>query len=287
MGVGPARDRAAGAARLARGTGWLAVAVVAILASTVLGGCSGVTQPVAADLTGPRSGSCPPEYPKHLHLSRQVPAGSPPVRGLHACTSDAHRGPVLLVNSGSTVWSTVAPGHPRRLVQHDAQVSWLRARVGVPPALLLPGTAVLVWSRPSEVTWRPNREWSVAWASLEAGLQALGTAGRDTPQAAVTSNPARGQALISCALTAYHLFQTAATDAAPAGDGIGALELTWSSAPTACAADWTHADGLLRGRGITPVSWVRAVERADAWVNRARGELSWLDVPGVAVVGIR
>lgn len=284
MGVGPARDRAS---RVARSAGWLAGAVVLVLASTILGGCSNVTQPVAADLTGPRSGLCPPEYPRHLHMTRQDPAGSPPLRGLHACTSDAHRGPVLLVNGGSTVWATVAPGHPSRLVQHDAQATWLRDRVGVPPALLLPGTAVLVWARPSQVTWRPNREWSVAWASLEAGLQALRARGRDTPQAAVTSNAARGQALISCALTAYHLFQTAAVDTTSTGDGLGALELTWSSAPTACAADWSRADRMLSLRGVTPTAWGAAVDRADAWVNRTRSALSWLDVPGLAVVGLR
>lgn len=284
MGVGPARDRAA---RVARNTGWLAAAVVLVLVSTILGGCSDVTQPVAADLTGPRSGFCPPEYPRQLHMTRQGPAGSPPLRGLHACTSDTHRGPVLLVNGGSTVWATVAPGHPSRLVQHDARAAWLRDRVAVPPALLLPGTAVLVWARPSQVTWRPNREWSVAWASLEAGLQALRASGRDTAQAAVDANVARGQALISCTLTAYHLFQTAAVDAAPTGDGLGALELTWSSAPTACAADWSRADRLLSQRGVTPTAWVTAVNRADAWVNRARSALSWLDLPGIPAVGLR
>src|SRR6478672_4782332 len=104
MGVGPARG---GAARVTRGTGWPAVAVVLVVVSTILGGCSGVTQPVAADLTGPRSGPCPQEYPRRLHVARLDPAGSPPVRGLHACTSDPRRGPVLLLNAGSTVWATV------------------------------------------------------------------------------------------------------------------------------------------------------------------------------------
>lgn len=290
MGVGPARERAArvaGVTRLARGTGWRAAAIVLVLVSTVLAGCTGVGRPVSADLTDPHSGFCPPEYPKHLHMTRQEPARSPPLRGLHACTSDVHHGPVLLVNDGVTVWSTVAPGHPSRLVQHDAQVEWLRSRVAVPPALLLPGSAVLVWARPGQVTWHPNREWSVAWASLEAGFEALKPHGRDTPQAAVAGDAPRGQALISCALTAYHFFQTAAADATPAGDGIGALELTWSSSPTACAADWGHADRLLSQRGVTPTSWVTAVGRADAWVNRARAALSWLDVPGVPTVGLR
>ena len=285
MGVGPARDRVA---RVARGTGWVvAVAVALVLASTILGGCSGIGQPVAADLTGHRAGVCPPEYPKHLHMTRQDPAGAPPLRGLHACTSDVRRGPVLLVNDGGTVWSTVAPGHPSRLVEHDAQVAWLRSRVAVPPALLLPGSAVLVWARPGQVTWHPNREWSVAWASLEAGFQALAAHGRDTPQAAVVGNAPRGQALISCALTAYHFFQTAAADATPAGDGLGALELTWSASATPCAADWSHADKLLSLRGVTPTAWGMAVARADAWVNRSRAALSWLDVPGVPTVGLR
>ena len=285
MPAGHARDRAR---RLVRRTRWLPVAMAG-LAVLLLAGCNGAAGPAAGGAAQVRSSSCPPEYPHRLKIATRAVIGVPPLRQVSACVEDRRTGPVLLVNGGNAVWVTVAPGHESTLVQHDGQASWLRDRIAMPEGLLLPGSAVLVWARPGEVSWRLNREWSVAWNSFQAGVGALAQRGRDSAEAALAAGPdsPRGRALVSCALTAWHLYRTALGDPLPTHDGLGALEMTWSSSSSACAEDWQRADRFLTGQGTTPTTWSTAVSRADAWVGRGRPLLNWLEAGTLVQIRVR
>jgi len=283
MPVGTGRERPGCTTRTA---GWMAVAV-SLLAALLLTGCSGAG---GRTTEGSSAGSwtrCPDAYPVRLPITTAAASGVPPLYRLRACAMDAKLGPVLLMNNGNAAWATVAPGHEFNLVQGNEQATWLRDRVAVPPGMVLPGTAIVVHARPAEVTWTLSREWTVGWASVEAGLHVLAPHGRDTVTRAMATGSLRGRALVSCALTAYHFYRTASGDPLPAHDGIGTLEMTWSAAPTACAADWQLADRSLERQGVRATTWSLAVLRADAWVGRSRRSLSWLDAGGDVMIGVR
>jgi hypothetical protein len=267
-----------------RTVGWV-TAAAAVLALLV--GCSGAAGPVVEGAGNAHATRCPSAYPIRLPITTDATVGVPTLYQLRACAVDARRGPVLLMNDGNAAWSTVAPGHEFNLVQGNQQATWMRERVAVPPGLVLPGTAIVVRGAPAEMTWRLSREWTVAWASFAAGMQALPPHGPDTAAKAIVGESARGQALVSCSLTAFHLYRTAQGDPLPANDGLGALRLTWSAASTACASDWLRADRMLALQGARATGWSVAVLRADAWVSRARQALGWLDKGGIVVIGVR
>jgi hypothetical protein len=262
------------------------VAVVAsvLVVLTALTGClASNPKPVAAVARGSQ---CPAEYPVRLALSTHAVMGVPPLSRLKVCATTRRRGPVLLMNEGDAAWATVAPGHEIHPVQGNAVATWLRSRTAVPTGMVFPGAAVVVDARPDEVTWQLSREWTVGWSSLAAGLYALPDSGRDSADQALAAGSPRGQALISCALTAYHLYLTSNGDPLPARDGFGSLELTWSATPSACGSDWQRADRLLARSGARPATWSLAVIRADAWVGGMHGALSWLDEGGPVMIGI-
>ncbi|GAA2150602.1 hypothetical protein GCM10009844_31710 [Nocardioides koreensis] len=260
--------------------------VVTVLA-LLLSGCLGAADPATEDASGSGATRCPSAYPIRLPITTDATVGVPPLYRLRACAVDARRGPVLLMNDGNAAWATVAPGHEFNLVQGDEPANWLRERVAVPPGMVLPGTAIVVQARPSEVSWRLSREWTVGWAGFEAGMHALAPRGRDTVARAMDPDAARGQALVSCALTAYHLYLTAQGDPLPVHDGFGALQLTWSAASTACAADWLRADRLLTAQGARATGWSLAVIRADSWVTKSKRALGWLAPAAPVVIGVR
>ena len=268
-----------------RATGWVAIAVA--LLALALTGCSSAVDQTELTSSGTRLTTCPQEYPIRLPISTRAVAGVPPLYRLRACAADAKRGPVLLVNNGNAAWATIAPGHELNMVQGNEQATWLREHVALPIGLVLPGTAIVVRARPSQVTWSLSREWTVGWASLQAGMNALAPQGRDSSAAAMAAGSPRGRGLVSCALSAYHLYRTAHGDPLSAHDGLGALDLTWSADPGPCSADWQEADKVLAAHGARPVTWSLAVLRADAWVGRSRGTLGWLADFAPVVIGVR
>ncbi len=281
MPAGTGRDRPACRTRTA---GWVSIAVSVL--ALLLSGCSSAADP-ATDGSAAQGTRCPSAYPIRLPITTDATVGVPPLYRLRACAIDARRGPVLLMNEGNAAWATVAPGHEFNLVQGDEEATWLRERVAVPPGMVLPGSAIVVRAPPSEVSWRLSREWTVGWAGLEAGMHALAPRGRDTVARAMDADSARGRALVSCALTAYHLYLTAQGDPLPVHDGLGALQLTWSAASTACAADWLRADRLLTTQGARATGWSLAVIRADSWVNRSKRALGWLAPAAPVLIGVR
>jgi hypothetical protein len=173
------------------------------------------------------------------------------------------------------VWSVTAPGH---LTSRDdrGRAAWFAARVAVPAGLLLPGTSILVQAGPDDVALRPDPSWTVAWASLRAGLHVLGDRGPDGRQAALAPQAPRGRALVSCALSARLVYAGSPATPSLLVSGIGALGMTWSS-DGSCAADWRRADRALALRGDRPVTWAAALPRAQAWLNGVRSTLGWLD----------
>lgn len=282
MPAGTGRERPACRTRTA---GWVSVAVSVL--ALLLSGCLSAADTSTEGTTGGPATRCPTAYPIRLPITTDATVGVPPLYRLRACAVDARRGPVLLMNDGNAAWATVAPGHEFNLVQGDEEATWLRERVAVPPGLVLPGSAIVVRARPSEVSWRLSREWTVGWAGLEAGMHALAPRGHDTVARALAPESARGQALVSCALTAYHLYLTAQGDPLPVHDGFGALQLTWSAASTACASDWLRADRLFSTQGVRATGWSVAVIRADSWVTRSKRALGWLSPAAPVVIGVR
>jgi hypothetical protein len=202
-------------------------------------------------------------------------ADTPSLHGLRICASLAGVRSVLVTNAGDAAWSVTAPGH---LTTHDdrGRAAWFGARVDLPEGLLLPGASILVQAEPGDLAIRPDPSWTVAWASLEAGLHVLGDGGADGRRAALAPRAPRGLALVSCALSARLVYAGSPATPSLLVSGVGAIGMTWSS-DGSCAADWRRADRAIALQGDRPMTWAAALPRAQAWLRGVRSSLGWLD----------
>jgi hypothetical protein len=295
---------------------------VTIVLVVLLAGCTAGGRTTVREVAATSRNGCPAAYPERLTISASATAATPPLGGLLACTRNPGQGPVLLHDGGWAAWQVLPGVHPSRVVGGGRWSHWLRTRVAVPAGVVMPGQSALVWAPARAISFRLDRDWSVAWASLMAGVQALPATGHDSRATAARLGSVRGRALVTCALTALHLRRTptlvGAAPAAPstvastpygatpttptsppagaAGGrapalrgltGLDALQATWDPSTSACSQDWQRSDHLLEaGRG-SPERWWSAWQRADDWLARVAGDLQWLDQDGAVTLRVR
>ena len=272
----------------ARGASLLSLMAVLVV---LLAGCTADAGSTTSNVAVTTRNGCPTAYPHRLVLTAPAADATPPLRDLRACTSDRASGPVLLYDGGQAAWR-VAPGpYSSRVVGGTAWSRWLRGRVAVPGAVLLPGETALVWAPPGTVAFSLDQDWSVAWTSLAAGLHALPPTGLDSRRTAARPGSLRGRALVTCALTALHLRRTPPP---PGGGepvrgltGLDALQATWSPGESACTADWQRSDRRLEADTGSAVSWWTAWQRGKDWLTRVAGDLQWLDHDGQVTLRVR
>jgi hypothetical protein len=244
----------------------VAALVATILVACGTGGSGGA---------GEADAGCPAERPVRVAVSDAGRVDAPSLHGLLVCASLAGVRSVLVTNTGEAAWNVAAPGHLSSR-EDRGRAAWFGARVDLPEGLLLPGTSILVQARPDEVAIRPDPSWTVAWASLRAGLHVLGDRGRDGRRAALAPQAPRGRALVSCALSARLVYAGSPATPSLLVSGVGAIGMTWSS-DGSCAADWRRADRALAVKGARPVTWATALPRAQSWLRGVRSSLGWLD----------
>lgn len=224
---------------------------------------------------GDADSGCSSARPVRVGVTDSGRTDTPVLRGLTVCAAMAGVRSVQVTNTGDAAWSVTAPGHPSSREDHG-RAAWFGARVALPEGSLLPGSSIVVEAGADEVAIRPDPSWTVAWASLRAGLHVLGDRGPDSRRAAMAPRAARGRALVSCALSARLVYAGSPATPSLLVSGVGALGLTWSS-DGSCAADWRRADRALRLLGHRPVTWAAALPRAQQWLRGVRSSLGWLD----------